>query len=372
MNRNPISHPTLLLDPVRVARNIQRMAARATAAGVTLRPHFKTHQSWAVAEWCKAAGIQKATVSSLRMATYFADAGWDDITVAFPVNVREVDAINALAARIQLQLLVEHPDAIAAFAERLTHPVRIFIKVDTGYHRAGILYKNLSEIRRLAAAIDAAPHMTMAGVLHHAGHSYQARGKTQVMEVHRESLANMAEVVSALQDTYPDLEVSVGDTPTCSVADSFGVATEIRPGNFVFYDLMMVQIGACSYDDIGVAMACPVVSKYPDRGEVMIYGGGVHFSKDTLVAGQGQVIYGQVVMDDGALGWGAVEQGVTLRRLSQEHGVLSAPRDWIDRIAVGDLVKVLPVHSCMTADVMKQYVNTVSGERIDMMRLWEW
>lgn len=366
-----LTHPTLLLDKARVQRNIERMVARAAAAGVALRPHFKTHQSQAVAEWCKAAGIRKATVSSLRMAAYFAAAGWDDITVAFPVNVREVAAVNALASRIRLQLLVEHPDAVAAFAERLEHPVRMMIKVDTGYHRAGILYKNLSEIRRLAAAIDAAPLMQMAGVLHHAGHSYQARGRTQLLEVHRESLANMAEVVEALRGAYPSLEVSVGDTPTCSVAEQFGVATELRPGNFVFYDLMMVQIGACTHDDIGVAMACPIVSKYPDRGEVMIYGGGVHFSKDALTAKHGHTLYGQVVADDGALGWGDIVPGVELRRLSQEHGILSAPREWIDRVAVGDVVKVLPVHSCMTADVMKQYITT-EGERIDMMRLWEW
>lgn len=366
-----ILHPTLLLDKSRVERNIERMVARAAAAGVELRPHFKTHQSQAVAEWCKAAGIRKATVSSLRMAAYFAAAGWDDITVAFPVNVREVDAVNELASRIRLQILVEHRDAIAAFAERLQHPVRVMIKVDTGYHRAGILYKNLSEIRRLAAAIDAAPQLRFAGVLHHAGHSYQARNRAQIMEVHRESLANMAEVAEALRGAYPDLEVSVGDTPTCSVADSFGVATELRPGNFVYYDLMMVQIGACDHDDIAVAMACPVVSKYPDRGEVMIYGGGVHFSKDALKMGNGHQIYGRVAADEGALGWGSVVPGVELRRLSQEHGVLSAPREWIERIAVGDVVKVLPVHSCMTADVMKQY-RTTEGETIDMMRLWEW
>ena len=74
------------------------MADRAIQYNVRLRPHFKTHQSRQIAGWFREAGINCITVSSLKMAEYFAADGWDDITVAFPVNVLEHERINRLAA----------------------------------------------------------------------------------------------------------------------------------------------------------------------------------------------------------------------------------------------------------------------------------
>ena len=94
-----IVHPTLLLDEARCRANIARMAAHAKASGTRLRPHFKTHQSAKIGEWIRAEGVTSIACSSLRMASYFADAGWNDILVAFPANWREINLINQLAAR---------------------------------------------------------------------------------------------------------------------------------------------------------------------------------------------------------------------------------------------------------------------------------
>ena len=106
-----ISKPTMLLNAETTRRNIARMAQKARGAGIRFRPHFKTHQSAAIGEWFRAQGVTAITASSLEMAEYFANAGWDDITVAFPVNVREMDTINRLAQRIELNLLVEAPES---------------------------------------------------------------------------------------------------------------------------------------------------------------------------------------------------------------------------------------------------------------------
>jgi D-serine deaminase-like pyridoxal phosphate-dependent protein len=83
-----ISVPTLLLDEGRARRNIFRMADKAASNQVRFRPHFKTHQSAAVGEWFRDVGVTAITVSSVEMARYFAAHGWNDITFAFPVNVR--------------------------------------------------------------------------------------------------------------------------------------------------------------------------------------------------------------------------------------------------------------------------------------------
>jgi D-serine deaminase-like pyridoxal phosphate-dependent protein len=159
------------------------------------------------------------------------------------------------------------------------------------------------------------------------------------------------------------LILSYGDTPTCSVIENFDGVEEIRPGNFVFYDLVQSEIGACAPDQIAVVMAFPVVAKYPERGEFVIYGGAVHFSKDFALLPNGARHYGKVVkLTDN--GWETTETGAYLKSLSQEHGVVSAPKEVIEKIKLGDFVGVLPVHSCLTVDVMKSYL-TLDGEVIE-------
>ena len=84
-----VTEPTMVLNEEVCKSNIARMAAKAKAANVVFRPHFKTHQSREIGEWFRASGVDKITVSSLNMAMKFAEWGWNDITVAFPVNCLE-------------------------------------------------------------------------------------------------------------------------------------------------------------------------------------------------------------------------------------------------------------------------------------------
>jgi len=95
---------------------------------------------------------------------------------------------------------------------------------------------------------------------------------------------------------FPEIINSYGDTPSCSLADELNDFDEIRPGNFVYYDLMQYQLGACTFDDIAVVVACPVVSVYPQRNELILYGGAVHLSNEHLADNNGRKIYGYVVL----------------------------------------------------------------------------
>ena len=133
-----IVRPTLLLDKAKCIANIEDMIARAQRANARLRPHFKTHQSAEIGAWFKERGVESIAVSSLSMAKYFADNGWKDITVAIPVNVREIDLINELASKIQLNLVLESRESILFLDSELDHSVDVFIKMDTGYQRSGV------------------------------------------------------------------------------------------------------------------------------------------------------------------------------------------------------------------------------------------
>ena len=158
-----IQRPTLLLDEARCRANIRRMAEKAARSRTRLRPHAKTHQSAAIAEWCRQAGVEALTTSSLRMARYFADHGWRDITIAFPVNGRELAAISALAARVRLGLLVANEEGARILAERLRQPADIWLEVDTGEGRSGIAWHEVERLDGLRRLIEAAPPLRLRG-----------------------------------------------------------------------------------------------------------------------------------------------------------------------------------------------------------------
>jgi D-serine deaminase-like pyridoxal phosphate-dependent protein len=338
------------------------MVARAQAAGVVLRPHFKTHQSHGVGRWFRQAGIQAITVSSLAMAEYFAADGWDDITLAFPFHRGMQARVAALATRLRFAITLADPDALDGVA--FEAPVAVWLKIDVGSHRTGFDPADRALLRKLAAALSGRRDLQLRGLLAHAGHSYAARGVAQIAQVHRDSLALLATVRETLVDVAGPLQVSVGDTPTCATQDDFAGVDEIRPGNFVFNDLSQWQIGSCALDDIAVAMACPIAARHPSRGRLVLHGGAVHFSRDAMEI-DGERVFGLVASADGT-GWGPLEPALRLVGLSQEHGIVAAPDGLIGQVRPGDTLHVLPVHSCLTADAMGGYL-TLDGHWLPMM-----
>jgi D-serine deaminase-like pyridoxal phosphate-dependent protein len=214
-------------------------------------------------------------------------------------------------------------------------------------------------------AIDKAEKISFKGFLGHAGHSYNSKGYEAIQQVHTESLNLMQHLFDDYKPRIPTLEISVGDTPTCCTCEGFGCATEIRPGNYVFYDLTQAAIGSNAKNEIAVALACPVVAKHKDRNEIIFYGGGVHFSKDYLDLGNGKRSYGEwVILQES--GWSDPVEGCFVSKLSQEHGTLKVTDEMFGTIETGDILIILPIHSCMTANLMGGY-TTLDGRQLDYM-----
>jgi len=361
-----ITRPTLVVDEGRVRRNIARMATKARASGVRFRPHFKTHQSAAIGAWFREEGVTAITASSLSMAAYFAADGWQDITVAFPVNWREIETINRLAAQVRLGLLVDSVETARFLVERVTSPADVWLDVDTGYHRTGVDWEDDEAGAGIAAALRGSL-LTLRGVLTHAGHSYKEHTAEAVRALYDETVVRLSHVRGRLAAAgYDGLELSLGDTPCCSLVEDFSAVDEIRPGNFPYYDVMQAEIGSCGLDDIAAVVACPVVSTYPARNQVVIYGGGVHLSKEFITDRQGRKNFGWLALPTDS-GWEVLLDRSYVTSLSQEHGVLQVDAADFDRLRVGDLVLVLPVHSCMSADLLKVGVLVPSGEGFEMM-----
>ncbi len=361
-----ITRPTLLLDEQKCKRNIQRMTARADRQGVKLIPHMKTPQSVEVGSWCADVGVTAITVSSIKMALYFSRAGWKDITVAFPVNVLEIAVINEiLAMGVDLKLFLLDEEVAEKLNEGVHQKVKVLIELDAGYNRTGVSTEATEHIRRLAGKIMAAEKLELYGLYCHPGNTYQTHGIEEIRQIWAAAIRKMNLVRVALKDIKPDLIVRMGDTPGCTVVEQMEGVDEISAGNFIFYDLVMNYLDVCNEEDIAVAMACPVVSKNKDRQEIVVHGGAVHFSKDHLFDAGQQKFFGEVVIlaEDG---WSPIIEGIRVKSLSQEHGVLIATDEIFEKVEIGDVLGILPIHSCLTANLMKSY-TTLDGKVIDHM-----
>ncbi len=350
-----IKKPTLLVDEKKCRENIRMMAHKAAKNGLIFRPHFKTHQSLEVGQWFREYGVTAITVSSVEMAQKFSRQ-YNDITIAFPVNVHEMEDINHLAGQLKLNLLVEGVETASHLKKHLKQNAGYFIKIDVGSHRTGVDPSNIRLIENILEEAELSSHLTFKGFLSHAGHTYQCRAKQDVLNIHNESRHIMGMLKQQFISRYPDLIISLGDTPGCCMAEDFGGVDEIRPGNFVYFDLTQVAIGAADYDQVAVALKCPVVAVHKSRKELVIYGGGVHFSKEALQDPILGDVFGQAMKEKDDNTWGVAIDGMIVRRLSQEHGVVGLPDALADKVQPGDLLTILPVHSCMTVSCMQNHV----------------
>jgi D-serine deaminase-like pyridoxal phosphate-dependent protein len=348
--------PTLLINEAICRANIKKMAARANANKLKFRPHFKTHQSHAIGEWFKEEGVEAITVSSLGMAKYLADAGWQEITVAFPCNILQIDLINHLAENITLNLLVDNHEIIDLLDAQLKHIVNLYVEIDTGKGRTGVNVADSDLIIDLLTHIDQNSSTNVKGLYLHAGHSYDCIGKASIEAVYQQASMALGNLRVVTKEKFPTLEFCYGDTPTCSVIDKFENIDAMSPGNFVFYDVMQTQIGACSMNEIAVIVACPVVSINRAKHQVCIYGGAIHMSKDAIEE-EGVKVYGKVVKVT-TDGWSSPLENCYVSGLSQEHGLISMSNQELDKLKVGDVLGIVPIHSCLTAECLGEYVTT--------------
>lgn len=353
--------PTLLLNKEQCLRNIEKMAEQARQHHLSFRPHCKTHQSAEIGDWFRDTGVSKITVSSFRMAGYFAKHGWKDILVAFPFNPLEVEKINQLTVKCKISILLDNGETLP-FLKHLNHQVDFYIDIDTGYGRTGVKSDDYEQVENIVRKSMENRNLRFAGFYCHAGHSYKTTTPEERTRIHKKAIKDMQSLKNIFSQYTP---IAVyGDTPNCSTQKNFKGVDEITPGNFVFYDLIQRHIGSCTTAEIAIAMSCQVVGKYPESKKLLIHGGAVHFSKEFLVI-ENNTVFGEVAKQS-LNSWSAFSDPVYLTGISQEHGSLEDCRAFYDRTKIGDTIYVLPPHSCLTANLMRDY-TTLQGEVISTM-----
>ena len=350
------STPTLIVNKTIALNNLDRMIDVANKNNLILRPHFKTHQSIEIGNLFKEKGVTSITVSSITMAEFFSSE-WDDITIAFPLNILEIDKLNFMIRRNKVKLLIDSISSLKILNSQLQDSIEVYLKIDVGYNRAGLKVEEKQKIKSIIEFCKTSEKISFLGFLAHFGDSYKSRNKLEIKSVFEKSI----ERIKVLSDGFPNYQISIGDTPTCSTINKYPeFINEIRPGNFIFYDLTQYKIGSCEIEDIAIRMICPVVSIYEEREEVLIYGGSVHFSKDILRENEndkfGYVYFGEA--------WDVSNKIGYIKSLSQEHGIVKLEKK-ID-LKIGDQLNVIPVHSCLAVDKMGVFYE--SGKRIEIMK----
>jgi len=358
-----VATPAAVIDLSRLKQNTQRMAERAHILGVQLRPHVKTHKCVEAARFQAEGHFGGIAVSTLAEADFFGQNGFQDITFAVPLAPGRAPLAGRVAARLQkLNLLVDHPTAVLAIgdeASRRGQTICVLIKVDCGYHRAGLLPDD-PLLLQLAQQIHKHPNLKLQGVLAHGGHSYDCIGVEAIRVVAEQERSMTVDAAERLRKAnLPCPTVSIGSTPTMAVVEDLTGITEIRPGNYALFDHFQADIGSCSQDDIALSVISEVIGVYPERNTLLLDAGALALSKDPGATHVGKTPgFGRLCTLDGE-----ALDGLTLSSLSQEHGKVNGAD--VSRFAIGDRLRIWPHHSCLVTALHDTLHIEQNGEFVD-------
>ena len=349
--------PAVLIERPRLQANIVRMQEAADHAGVTLRPHAKTHKSPLVAMMQIEAGAAGICCAKLGEAEVFAAAGIKDIRVPYPLQPSHFARVRALQAITRLSFVVDDLEVARGWSHAMTAAgslVDVLVKIDVGFHRCGISSDPLDAVPFLRE-VATMPGLRLAGILSHAGHAYHAHSDADMEAMATGERDLMAAVASAARGSGIAIgEVSAGATPQArySLRVARGTFTEFRPGNYVYCDRTMLGLGAATRDDCALTVLATVVSTpAPDR--VVLDCGSKILAADlargfTAVTGHGDVYRGLAPAPGER-----PDPHLLVERLSEEHATVrvapgAAP------LTPGDRVRVLPNHACVVSNLVDE------------------
>jgi len=349
--------PTTLIDLDRLEKNIREWQAHANKCKVQFRSHIKTHKIPEIARMQIAAGARGIVCAKVSEAEPFAEAGIEDICIAYPV-VGEVKwrRLAALATRIRsLTVNCDSEEAARGLAKAASEAgatIHVHIDIDSGLHRGGIPSDDQAAIKRLAAKINSLPGLHFAGLTTYRSGSFP--GAPNPKDAGRAEGQLLVDVANQLRAGGIEVgEVTAGSTPTGKwVAEVPGV-TEVRAGNYVFNDLMQLDNGIASEDQLALSVLCTVASTN-GSGRLTIDGGTKTFSGDTGGVGTGRAVPAAIAR--------AVDRRIFVERLNEEHGMARTDED----VKLGEKIRFYPYHACTCANLNDEIIG-FRDERIEVV-----
>ncbi|KAJ7372841.1 hypothetical protein OS493_016764 [Desmophyllum pertusum] len=334
------------------------MIKRCRSLGVELRTNMKTHRTLEAGEYMTEGTKRCISVSTLAEAEFYANAGYDDITYAYPLSTDKVPQAAQLLLRLEkFHVLIDNYvilDALTASPPTEGRKWSVFLKVNCGFNRAGVWYDDPQSIT-FAKEIASKSCVTFKGLYIHEGDSYKSRGEDEIKQCTSEIFKRLNILSNRLQEAGIEFPVvAIGSTPSCSKPpDDIHGINEFHPGNYVFYDYQQFLIGSCTMNDIAVRVLTRVIGHYPDRGQILIDCGWTGLSLDSL----GKLRTGFCYFED--------HSNLKLLKMTQETGTVEAVEGSLDvsLYPIGSFLKMIPYHSCATA-IMHPVYYVVKGDLV--------
>ena len=347
--------PAVLIERPRLDRNIQRMQAAATAAGIRLRPHAKTHKSPLVARRQIEAGAIGICCAKLGEAEVFAAAGISDIRLPYPLQPSNADRVLALQRTARISFIVDDLAVALGWSQAMQAAnarAEVLVKVDVGFHRCGITPDPATAVPFLRE-VAALPGLHLSGILSHAGHAYHAHSDDELRGMAEAEHAAMAHLAHEARHAGLTIdEVSAGATPPArfSLAIGGGTFTEFRPGNYVYFDRTMMGLGAATLDDCALSVLATVVSApAPDR--IVLDCGSKTLAADGARGFAGVTGHGAVLREVIAADGQNADPHLLVERLSEEHATVRVTAG-ARPLRPGDRVRVVPNHACVVSNLV--------------------
>lgn len=349
-------------------KNLERMQSAATTRGLRLRPHAKTHKSIQLAQRQIAGGAVGICCAKLGEAEVFAEAGIEDIRLPYPLNPVNAERVIELLDRTRLSFIVDHADVAHGWSEAMRaagREVDVLVKVDVGFHRCGI-DPDAAGAAAFVAQVAELPGLRFRGLLSHAGHGYGATSEAELQTIARteaQILTTLAERVRGDGVEVP--EISVGATPTARFSLVERGLTEVRPGNYIYYDRTQVALGAASWDDCALTVLARVVTK-PASDRIIVDSGSKTLTNDlargiTQMPGHGTVL-------TSVEGTQRPDEDLVVERLSEEHAIVRA-RSGTHALVPGDLVRIVPNHSCVVSNLVDAAWITDGNDVVEPLQI---
>jgi D-serine deaminase-like pyridoxal phosphate-dependent protein len=362
VNVTALPTPQVLVDVLTLERNIARMQVAVADGGKRLRPHCKTHKSPLIARQQLRAGAIGVCCAKLGEAEVFAAAGIDDIRLPYPVHPSNAARVLGLLDRVRLSIIVDHPDVARAWSETMARAGReldVLMKVDVGFHRCGVDAHSDAALALLRQVAEA-PGLRLRGLLAHAGHAYHAHSEAELDQIARTEADLLMGVADAARRSGIAIEeISVGATPSARFSTRLGGLTEMRPGNYVYFDRTQVALGAATIEDCALTVLARVVCK-PARDRIILDAGSKTLTNDGARGFVPPEGYGAILA---GLERHALDESLVVERLSEEHATVRVTSGNTSLVP-GDLVRVVPNHSCVVSNMVDE-IRLVDGLTVE-------
>ncbi len=342
-----IPTPAVLVESSTLERNLDRMQQAANARGLRLRPHAKTHKSPHIAAMQIQRGAIGICCAKLGEAEVFADAGIENIRLPYPLHPVNADRVFALRDRVALSFIVDDAEIARAWsdaAQKKGPKLDVLVKVDVGFHRCGI-DPGSHDAPEAIQEIAGLRGLNFRGLLSHAGHAYGATCDAELSAIASTEAELLRDL--AARCGVECAEISVGSTPTARFSLQENGLTELRPGNYAYFDRTQVGLGAAEFDDCALTVLARVVS-HPTPDRLIFDSGSKTLTSDGARGAGSPTGYGAVLRRiDGA----TPDLDLVIDRLSEEHATVRAASGRTD-LRTGDLVRIVPNHSCVVSNLV--------------------